>query len=83
MKEIEAIIPRGSVQPTVRQLQHLGVQQITVESVQVFRNNVHQVMIHRGCTYEQGFTTESKLRFAVSRSAAAQAETIVADVANR
>ena len=82
MKAIEAIIPRANVQPTVKQLYRLGVEEITVESVQVFKHSLHQAMIHRGCSYEQGFTPASKLRFHVQDHEAANAETIVAHALN-
>lgn len=78
MKSIEGIIPPANVQPTVKQLYGLGVQEITVESVQVFRSDLHQPMIHRGCSYEQGFTLASKLRFHIDDQEVAHAETIMA-----
>ena len=78
MKDIEAIIPQASVQPTVRQLHTLGVQRVIVEAVQVFKNDQHQTMVYRGCAYEQGFTAESKIRFVIPDRDATEAETIVA-----
>ena len=47
MKSIEAIIPHPSVRPAIAQLHTLGVREITVEPVQVYRSDVHQTMIHR------------------------------------
>ena len=81
MKDIEAIIPQANVHPAIKQLHGLGVRKVIVESVKVFRSDVHRTMIHRGCTYEQDFTLESELRFDVSEQDIAQVETILAHAA--
>ena len=83
MKTIEAILPQASVQSTVEKLISLHVEAIAVESVKVFKKDLHRTMIHRGCVYEQNFDIESKLQFNVSDEDAVRAETIVAGVAYR
>ncbi len=77
MKTIEAVILPANLEPTVKQLYRLGVERVTVESVQVFKSDLHQKMIHRGCQYEHGFAVESRIQFHVPDQNAAQAETIV------
>ncbi len=78
MKDIEAVIPQPNVRPAIEQLQRLGVGEITVEPIKVYRSDIHQKMIHRGCTYEQNFVFETKLRFHVEDQDATRAESIVA-----
>lgn len=83
MKTIEAVIPQASVQSTVEKLNFLSVDAITVESVKVFKKDLHRTMIYRGCVYEQNFDIESKLHFNVSDEDAFRAETILAGAADR
>ncbi len=80
MKTIEAVVPNRNVLSTIEQLRGLDVDDVVVESVRVFKPNVHQTMVYRGCTYHQDFVTESKLRFAVSDQNAPQAETIIGQI---
>ncbi len=82
MKDIEAVIPQPNVRPTVAQLQKLGVEEITVEPIKVYRSDIHQKMIHRGCAYEQNFVFESKLRFHIADQDATRAEGILAHAGN-
>lgn len=77
MKTIEAIVPQTDVQLTVDKLSGLDVAELTVESVKVFKKDLHRRMIYRGCVYEQNFTVESRLHFNVSDTDADRAESIV------
>lgn len=82
MKDIEAVIPQPNVHPAIAQLQQLGVQEIIVEPIKVYRSDIHQRMIHRGCAYEQNFVFESKLRFHVEDQDATRAENILTHAGN-
>lgn len=71
-----------NVHQTIDQLRRLDVQDVVVETVNVFtRKKRPHTMIYRGCEYEHAFTTESKIRFAVSDQNAASAGDIVAHAA--
>jgi nitrogen regulatory protein PII len=78
MKTIEAVIPNQKVRTAIDELRVLEVDDITVEPVKVFKKDVHQQLIYRGCTYEQNFVFESQLRFHVSDQDAPRAEAILA-----
>lgn len=78
MKNIEAVIPQVSVPETIDQLSTLEISDVVVETVKVYKKNLHQTMTHRGCTYDQKFIVESKLQFTVADQNASQAETILA-----
>ena len=81
MKTIEKVMPQSSVQPTIEKLCALEVDEITVESVKIYKKDLHRTMIHHGRVYEQNFITQSKLHFLVSDEDADRAETIIADTA--
>ena len=83
MKDIEAVIPRANVEPTIAQLCQIGVNEVSVEPIKVYRSDIHVAMIYRGCPYEQNFTFESKLRFHVADQNATEAESIVAGAGRR